>query len=609
MKRLYVLFIIILSAAVSGFALPATDARFLNMEISYRLNNDGSSVMEYQHQVRLDTYLAVNRALGETFIVYNPAFQKLEILKAETTMADGRKVAAPENAFNEVLPFAAHGFADFSGLREMVVTHTGLERGAVVDLRYRIYTQPGFFPVFSGREILVRTFPIDRYRLTVAVPAGLELRCRVFGLTAKGEFADSGTEKRFVLALADLRPDAHETLAPGQLEPFVVFSNAPDWDKTLALASDGSPLPATLAGKVDKLREQYPASSDLLAPHWGQQSIEMLAALQKIVAAEVQNCGLGSEATGWLPRPLERVAMGNYGTRLEKALLLRALLKRAGIASALLAVANGADFAPEVPAVAQIGEYWLEVANGPHPLYLDPCQEQQDFFPYRVQGWDAWNLDGKAMEKLPATGWEENGVDISGTVQLDPAGASGTLLVAVRGIFNRYEEAAADSAKFVTGLLKKVFPVEKAEVKKMLLLTRREFRAEASFSGKWFKEAGSNLFSADSPRLPGLMENMASLEKRGSPLALEAPFKVNLDLDLQPAPGLRLEYAAPGAQVKNEVGYFSRGLRQEKNGHIRFSEGCAIEKTPVPPELYLGLREMLKAYFVPDFWLVLKKSK
>jgi hypothetical protein len=181
MRRLYISFIIILSAAVSGFALTATDARFLNMEISYRLDNDGSSVMEYRHQVRLDTYLAVNRVFGETFIVYNPAFQKLEILKAETTMADGRKVAAPENAFNEVLPFAAHGFADFSGLREMVVTHTGLERGAIIDLHYRIRTRPGFFLGFTGRETLARDFPVDAYKLTLIVPSGRELRYRVFG--------------------------------------------------------------------------------------------------------------------------------------------------------------------------------------------------------------------------------------------------------------------------------------------------------------------------------------------------------------------------------------------------------------------------------------------
>jgi hypothetical protein len=597
MKRLCILLVIVLSAAVSGFALPTTDARFLNMEISYRLDNDGSWVMEYQHQVRLETNLAVNRVFGETFIVTDPAFQKLEILKAETTMADGRKVAAPENAFNEVLPFAAHGFADFSALREMVITHTALERGAVVDLRYRIRTQPGFFPGFSGREALVRDFPVEKYKLEIVVPADRVLRVGVFGCEPVRTAADEGGMRRYTFLVAPGRIAGHEALASAQADPFIVFSVESEWPKALALNADPSPLPPALAARVEKLKAQSPARIDLLA------------LLQKVVAVEIQNCGLGIEATGWRPRPLERVFAGNYATRLEKALLLRELLKEAGFSAELLGVAAGPSFAGDAATPLQLGEYWLKVIEGPHVFYVDPWREQNEFFPYRSQGLDAWNFERQALEKLPASSWEANGIDITGVVQLDSAAASGTLTVAVRGVFNRYADAVENSGRFFEGLLKKIFPVQKLEIKKLLQLTRHETRAEVSFSGPWLKDAGSRLFTVDACRLPGPGENMASLEKRESPLALEAPFKVNLDLDLQPAVGLGLEYGVPDAAFKNEAGYFSRSLRPEKNGHIRFSEGCGIEKTPVAPGLYPRLREMLKAYFVPDFWLVLEKSK
>lgn len=597
MKRLCIFCIIIFSAAISGFALPATDARFLNMEIGYRLNNDGSWVMEYQHQVRLDTYLAVNRVFGETFIVTNPAFQKLEILKAETTMADGRKVTAPENAFNEVLPFAAHGFADFSSLREMVITHTGLERGAVIDLRYRIHTQPGFFRCFSGREALVRDFPVEKYKLEIIMPADRVLHFQVFGCEPVRTVTDEGGMRRYTFLVAPGQTANHEALAPTQSDPFIVFSADSEWPKALELKADAALLPAALAAKVKKLEAQFPARPDLLA------------ALQKVVAVEIQNCGLGSETTGWQPRPLERVFAGNYATRLEKALLLRALLKEAGFSAELLGVAAGPSFAVNAATPLQLGEYWLKVGEGPHVSYVDPWREQNEFFPYRCQGLDAWNLERQAPEKLPASSWEANGIDITGAVQLDSAAAAGTLTVAVRGVFNRYADAVENSGKFIEGLLKKIFPVQKLEIKKLLQLTRHETRAEVSFSGPWLKDAGSDLFSIDACRLPGLSENMASLERRESPLALDAPFKVNLELDLQPAVGLRLAYGAPDAKFKNEAGYFYRNLRQEKSGHIRFSESCGIEKTPVAPELYLRLREMLKAYFVPDFWLVIKKNK
>ena len=621
MKRLYISIIIILSAAIALFALPATDARFLNIEIGYRLDSDGSWTMEYQHQVRLDTYLAVNRLLGETFIVYNPVFQKLEILKAETTMADGRKVAAPDNAFNEVLPFAAHGFADFSGLREMVVTHTGLERGAIVDLRYRIHTQPGIFPFFSGREALVRDFPVEKYKLEIVVPAERELHFRVFGCEPVRTVASEGGMRRYTFLVLQNKTAAYEPLAPAQADPFIVFSTTTDWSKALELKADVALLPAALAAKVEKLKAQFPARPDLLAPQWGQQSDDLLAphrgqqsddllaALQKFVAVEIQNCGLGCEATGWQARPLERVFASNYATRLEKALLLQALFKEAGFNAELLGVAGSASFAVNVATPLQLGEFWLKINEEPHVFHVDPWREQNEFFPYRCQGLDAWNLERQAPEKLPASGWEANGIDITGAVQLDIAAATGTLAVAVRGIFNRYADAVENSGRFIEGLLKRIFPVQKVEIKKVLQLTRHEIRVEASFSGPWLKDAGATLFTVDACRLPGLSESMVNLERRESPLALEAPFQVNLDLDLQPAAGLTLEYGTPDVQVRNEAGLFTRSLVSEKNGHIRFSETCAFEKTPVPPELYPRLREMLNAYFIPDLWLVFKKDK
>ena len=467
--------------------------------------------MEYRHRVRLDTYFAVNRALGETFIVYNPDFQKLEILKAETTMADGRKVASPANAFNEVLPFAAHGFADFAHLREMVVTHTGLERGAMVDLHYRIHTRPGLLPVFSGREKLNRDFPVDRYRLTIAVPAGRELLFRVFNVKSEAEVSPGADEKRYAFALAALPAAAHEPLAPAQAEPFIVFSASADWPQALAMNTAPSPLPAVLDTKIEKLKAQYPVRVDLLAPRWGQQSIDLLAALQKTVAVEIQNCGLGVEATGWQPRPLERVFAGNYGTRLEKALLLKSLLKKAGIDAELLAVAAGGSFAAAVPTPLQLDDLWLKVGEGPHVLYLDPCHEQHEFYPYRGQGINAVNLERLETEKMPSADWNQSGVDVAGAAQLDTAGATGTLTVAARGIFNRYNEATDDTGKFIASLLRKIFPVEKVEIKKLLVLTRRETRAEVTFSGKWLKDAGAGYFSADPVRLPGLNENMAQL--------------------------------------------------------------------------------------------------
>lgn len=598
MKRLTLFCLAILAASLL-FSLPAGlqpahDARFLKLAIAYELNEDGSWDMTCEQLARLDTYFAVNRALGETFIVYNPEFQKLEVLKSETTMADGRKVPSPENAFNEVLPFAAHHFADFSHLREMVVTHTGLERGALVDLKYRVHTRAGFLPAFAGREVLARPFPVDEYSLEIRIPAAKQLFFAGGGFDGEivTEIISDQALKKYLFRFSGLAPLPREPLAVAGSEPFLAFALAPDWATGLPLAEASQVLPAALAGKVDKLKAENPAIP------------ELLAALQKIAAGEIRNCNLGIEATGWRFRPLERVVQSNYATRLEKALLLGAMLKRAGVDSEMLAVSSGPDLAVPAATPLQLGEFWLKVPAA--KAYLDPCREQNEFFPYPLQGRDAWNFAGGSLEKLPLSARADNGVEVTGRVQLSADKASGTLAVTARGMFHHYNEAAADHGKFVTAILKKIFPVEKAEVGKLLELTRQQIRAEVTFDGKWLEDSVAGFQRLEAFHLPGLNENMVILEKRESDLALEAPFRVSLDLEIEPAKDLKLEYAAPALERRNKLGRFTRSLTAGKNGAMRFAAEVVLDNGVVSPGDYPLLRELLLPYFAPDFGLVFK---
>ncbi len=611
MKRLLATVLILLAAGslVAVSSLPSCDARYLNLSITYTLNSDGSWEMEYHHRVKLNTYYAVNRDMGETFIVYNPDFQKLEILKSETTMADGRTVSSPENAFNEVLPFAAHGFADFAGLREMVITHIGLERGAEVELQYRLHTRVGFLPVFSGLEEMSRDYPVDQYQLTVNVPASRELYYKSFGMDVPAESVRSDSGKSVVFRLHNLQPSSREPLRHPQSNPFIVFSVANSWEQAMPLENDAAPLPEPLVRRIKALAGRNLLRSDLLLD------------LQKISAEEIQNCLLGIGETGWRPRPGERVVSSNYGTNLEKARMLVQILKEAGIASELLAVAGDA-FASEVAAPQQTREFWLKVlpdpagndGNGDRTVfYLDPCHPHNGLFPYSVHGWNAWNLDRRELEKMPSTDSSANGIDISGALTVSSDGVSGTLRVEAKGLFHHYEEASNDGRSFIEGLLRKYFPVEKVEMKKLLKLTRDEICVEAECSGKWLKPCGdgpgtAKFFTADSIRLPMLQEGMVQPTVRRSSLSLEVPFETSVKLALQLEDSLQPEFIPADVNQANELGHFSRSLTRGENGTMDLSITCGVSRSMIGPEAYPKLRRVLLPYFDSEPWLLLKKN-
>ena len=67
------------------------DAVYQKLVKEYTLKPDGSTVYRLQKQIKLLSQLSFNRLYGETFIVYNPQYQKLSINKAFTVTATAKR--------------------------------------------------------------------------------------------------------------------------------------------------------------------------------------------------------------------------------------------------------------------------------------------------------------------------------------------------------------------------------------------------------------------------------------------------------------------------------------------------------------------------------------
>ena len=174
------LFLFCASLCLSHGATEDADAVYLEVKDIYTLGEDGALSHRHAHKVRLLTHCAFSRLLGESFLVYNPAFQELEIHECRTFMADGTAVDSTPNAFNEVLPGFCRQAPAFNGLREMVVTHLGLECGAVICFDYEIRSAPGFFPFLMGEEVFGGTSPIEKKTVVVRVPETKAVQSAVF---------------------------------------------------------------------------------------------------------------------------------------------------------------------------------------------------------------------------------------------------------------------------------------------------------------------------------------------------------------------------------------------------------------------------------------------
>jgi hypothetical protein len=300
------------------------DALFLKQRKEFVLNADGSMDYTYSHQLKLITYMASDKLFGESFIVYNPAYQKLTIKQAQTTMVSGRKVKSPNNAFNEVLPQFAPNAPAFNHLREMVVTHTGIEPGATIDFAYTVHSRRDFMSTLLGNELLPATAPVRELKIVVKVPASQSLSYHLFNNKAVPVIKREGVFKVYTWTFNNIKALSHEAFQSrdNRLLPRLVFSAGKQTIEKIT-AQPAFALKANEAMKAAvetiKAKETDP--------------LKIALSLQELVVGDLTTISVPPVYTGFRLRTPVEVWNTGYGTEPEKALLFAALLKQAGINS------------------------------------------------------------------------------------------------------------------------------------------------------------------------------------------------------------------------------------------------------------------------------------
>ena len=324
-----------------------SDAVYLNMVREYRLHEDGTVTYRHSHQQELLTYFAFSSRYGETFIVYDTLYQAFKgDIKSVTTMADGRRVPSPDNAFNLVLPRFAANAPAYNHLREMVVTHTGLERNATIELDYTLESKPGFFTHLMNDVILTEHSPINQLTVRVVVPAGKNLPYRLLNSSvAVQEKQDEGLNiYEWSFQNLPAWPNEGAAVSAGYAMPRLLFSTAANLDEVFAglvsAASPSSSLPGTMQNLLDEYHQE------------GLTALPLILKLQQVVARDLATFPVPQASVGFRSRPPAEVWNSNGGTPLEKSFLLSQWLSMAGF-SAYPVLVSVDPFDTEYPPVLQ----------------------------------------------------------------------------------------------------------------------------------------------------------------------------------------------------------------------------------------------------------------
>lgn len=277
---------------------PADDAVILLWEDAVTLVPEGGYTWSVKKHVRVNNDRSYG-AFADPRITYNADYQSVKITTARTRCPDGRVVDVPKYSRNEVAPQETAGWPALAGIRQIVVSFSAIEPGAILELEYDVESKRGALPFdefdfpiaapypIASRRILRNGKPIHEASNVEALidePLSLPARDR-FGLKILSTAANTKAWARAILEYIEARAKCDSEHA---------YCDA-----------------SKIAASSDPLEKAY--------------------VIQSAMAA--QFCVVDPPAISVWPkqRPASMTRPTHYGTSLEAACLLLAMYRSAGL--------------------------------------------------------------------------------------------------------------------------------------------------------------------------------------------------------------------------------------------------------------------------------------
>ncbi len=602
MKHVTIAIITLLSLTCRVHAQSATpangnaDAAYQSLEHTWELLPDGSTIYTYRHVLKYFTSYAFSRAYGESFIITDPRYQKLAISHSITTMKDGRKVAAPFNAFNEVLPGYAAGAAPYLHLREMVVTHTGLEAGSVVDFGYTITTTSGFMPGLSGKVLFGERSPIQSLVLKVIVPSGTPLRHGMLRGSIRPDVRKEGGKDVYTWSASDLPIVEVEATQPPMEDflPMLYFSTSSYKDLAKHVLADANLLSVSPAMQA----VANTATKDAPTPQ------ARALALRSWVADHVARMSGPLDAIGFRPLAAQVTFDKRVGSDLDRAVLLTALCRSISLDADVILAAR--EHLADVPAAHLFSKAMVlcrdaSFTNG--KIFLDPGMAPSGPFASGLNRL-AW-LPMSAREPVPVvetsssptavvattSDWSlKSDLTLSGKTSVEMRGARSQAFdfSGMRKLIQKSLGAAGQGMKVTPG--------------DVTLTTGGGTVCEADIATNKALDPAAGYARFALPAAPGGVTELHLVPadvNRTTPVQFPAPMTEECRMTLHLPGGITLVGGGGRHELSNAAGTVLSVIKADKHD-IEVTRTITIANARIAPEHFNDLRSLLRAWQDPS---------
>jgi hypothetical protein len=407
-----------------------SDAVVLFDSTIVNVHGDGRISRRHHRAVLLLTDNAIRR-YGDPRILYHTARQTLDIAVARVYMRDRTAVDTQDNGFNLTTPFSLALAPDYADWQEMVVTHVGIEKGCVAELVYTITDKEARRFSLSGFTYFAGDDPAIERTLVVAVPAGTTLQhAAVHGAPEP----ERGARGHYIWRMNGLRGRAPVDAGVwrGDYLPTVFYGTEPDWSTVLDYWS----------GRFDETpRESGAALGELAGRLQGEahSDEELVALIQSELLERIRLVDTPYPLLSENPRSAEEIYRSTYASPLDRAVVLVALLREAGIGAVPVLPAPGETW-PAAVTVPEIFErIFVAVTLGNGMVFIDPESAFDRDMRLTIPGRTYAVLEGAGVTSRLDDAWPPEGNESILTLDLELGDdVTGEGIAVLTGVFSPY---------------------------------------------------------------------------------------------------------------------------------------------------------------------------
>lgn len=593
LNKIFILTTILFISFATSAQDSKSDAVFQEQLKEYTLNTDGSWSYHYSHKLLINTYYAFHNLYGEDFIVYDPTFQTLKVNKSFTTMADGRQVASPSNAYNEILPGFATNIPAYNHLREMVVTHTGLERGATIDFEYTLNTSKNSTPVLSAREQLLMNSPVKKLTFKINIPAGANINYEQYNIKGKPSIERTGGRAIYTWVLTDLPAALREDFRPkeNQNRPSIVFLTTPKQTDAISafVQQEAFKLEATPDIKAFASKAVTEVNNPLIKA----------LKLQEKTATELNTWHIPQQYAAYKVRRLDEIWKSNGATEIEKVVLLSAMLRSQNIQAEPVAVISDYFYTKKTVSVALFERYLVKVnIQGSDPIYLSPTQTDLQDQGFKFSGKRIISLVPGKTQISEVLNSASNKINVSGNFTIHPdLTIAGNMNTELGGILNPWLTLKKDTS-YANAMLSNA--LSKAKITNMIQGKTENYLSTFNFtvlSSGYLSEKANFLFLTF-PTFPSGCESWHMTElitKRNE--AFEIPYTLTESYDyfFTIPDGYQLLTPNSSITMNNKFGSINIDISLEKN-LLHVLRKITITDTQVSSEEYETFKTLFNSW-------------